>query len=95
MNKHSGKATHDLANHLKAKNTRVRKLVCWSAITLNLNKKTTVLVLITFLLKKGPGRFHGIAGNAKNNGNDIKFHKNDQTLNQTKEDIDKLHLGKI
>ena len=39
INKHSEKATHDLANHLKAKNVRVKKLICWSAITLNLNKQ--------------------------------------------------------
>ena len=32
INKHSGKATHDLTNHLKARNISVKKLVCWSAI---------------------------------------------------------------
>ena len=39
-----------------------------------------------------PGRFPGIAGNAGNHGNNSKF---DQTLNQTKRDINKLCLGKI
>ena len=39
INKYSGKATHDLINHLKAKNIRVKKMVCWSDITLNLNKQ--------------------------------------------------------
>ena len=42
-----------------------------------------------------PVRFPGIAGNAGNHGNNRKFHKSDQTLDQTKGDIDKLHLGKI
>ena len=42
-----------------------------------------------------PVRFPGIAGNAGNHGNNRKFHKSDQTLNQTKGDIDKLRLGKI
>ena len=42
-----------------------------------------------------PGRFHEIAGNARNHGNNRKFHKSDQILNQTKRDINKLCLGKI
>ena len=37
----------------------------------------------------------GTAENARNHGNNRKFHKSDQTLNQTKGDIDKLRLGKI
>ena len=36
-----------------------------------------------------------MAGNAGNHGNNIKFHRSDQTLNQTKGDINKLRLGKI
>ena len=43
----------------------------------------------------GPGRFSGIAGNSGNHGNNRKIHKSDQTLNQTKRDINKLCLGKI
>ena len=39
MNNNSGKVTHDLTNQLKGKNIRVKKLVCWSAITLRLNKQ--------------------------------------------------------
>ena len=39
INKHSGQTTHDITNPLKAKNIRAKKLVCWSAITLNLNKQ--------------------------------------------------------
>ena len=39
-----------------------------------------------------PGRFPRIAGN---HGNNRKIHKSDQTLNQTKRDINKLCLGKI
>ena len=42
-----------------------------------------------------PGRFCGIAGNAGNHGNDRKIHKRDQTLNQTKRNINKLCSGKI
>ena len=45
-------------------------------------------------LFRWPGRFPGIARNAGNHGN-IKFHKSDQTLNQTKRDIDRFCLGKI
>ena len=41
---------------------------------------------------KRPGQFPGIAGNY---GSNRKFHKSDQTLNQTKRDINKLCLGKI
>ena len=41
-----------------------------------------------------PGRFPGIAGNARNNGKDGKFHKSDQILDQTKRNINKLCLGK-
>ena len=37
----------------------------------------------------------GFPGNAENHRNSKKFHKSDQTLNQTKGDIDKLRLGKI
>ena len=50
------------------------------------------------ILKKNflrPFRFPGTAGNARNNGNNRKFHKSDQALNQTKRDINKLCLGKI
>ena len=43
----------------------------------------------------GPGRFPGIAGNAGNHGNNRKIHESDQTLNQTKRDINKLCLRKI
>ena len=39
-----------------------------------------------------PGRFPGIAGN---HGNDRKFHKSNQILNETKRYINKLCLGKI
>ena len=39
--------------------------------------------------------FPGIVGNAENHRNSREFHKSDQTLNQTKGDIDKLRLGKI
>ena len=42
-----------------------------------------------------PGRFPGITGNAGNHGNDQKFHKSHQILNQTERYIDKLCLGKI
>ena len=52
INKHSGKATHDLTNHLKAKNIRVKKLVCWSAITLNLNKQNYSVSPDYFFTKK-------------------------------------------
>ena len=44
---------------------------------------------------RGPGRFPGIAENARNHGNNERFHKSDQTLNQTKRNINKLCLGKI
>ena len=40
----------------------------------------------------GPGRFPGIAGNTGNHG---KFHKNDQMLNQTKRNTNKLCLRNI
>ena len=43
----------------------------------------------------GPGRFPGIAGHTGNHGNDGKFHKSHQILNQTKRYINKLCLGKI
>ena len=36
-----------------------------------------------------------IAGNARNHGNDEKFHKSHQILNKTKRYINKLCLGKI
>ena len=42
-----------------------------------------------------PGRFPGIAGNAGNHGNDGNFHEIHQILNQTKQNINKLCLGKI
>ena len=42
-----------------------------------------------------PGRFPGIAENVRNHGNNGRFHKSDQALNQTKRDINKLCLGKI
>ena len=35
----AGKATHDLTNCFKVKNIRVKKLVYWTAVTLNLNKQ--------------------------------------------------------
>ena len=41
------------------------------------------------------GRFPGIVENAGNHGNDGKFHKSHQILNQTKRNINKLCLGKI
>ena len=34
------------------------------------------------LLSKRPGRFPGIAGNARNHNNDGKFHKSHKILNQ-------------
>ena len=40
----------------------------------------------------GPGQFPGIAGNTGNHG---KFHKNDQMLNQTKRNTNKLCLRNI
>ena len=43
----------------------------------------------------GPGQFLGIDRNARNHGNDRKFHKSHQILNQTKRYINKLYLGKI
>ena len=43
----------------------------------------------------GLGRFSEIAGNPGNHGNDRKFHKSHQILNQTKRNIKKLCLGKI
>ena len=43
----------------------------------------------------GSGQFLGIARNARNHGNDRKFHKSHQILNQTKRYINKLYLGKI
>ena len=42
--------------------------------------------------KKRPGWFPGNAGNHENTR---KFHESDQTLYQTKRDINKLCLGKI
>ena len=48
-----------------------------------------------FGILSGPGRFPGIAINAGNHGNDRKFHKSHQILNQTKRYINKLCLGKI
>ena len=36
-----------------------------------------------------------IAGNARNHGNDEKFHKSHQILNKTKRYINKLCLGKL
>ena len=45
-------------------------------------------------MMKWPGRFLGIAGNAGNHENSGKFHKSDQTLNQTKREFNKLCLGK-
>ena len=45
--------------------------------------------------KKWPGQFPGIAGNAENHGNDGKFDKSRQLLNQTKRNTNKLCLGKI
>ena len=45
--------------------------------------------------KKWPGQFPGIAGNAENHGNDGKFDKSRQILNQTKRNTNKLCLGKI
>ena len=53
----------------------------------------TIKLLIK--LDQQPGRFPATAGNARNHGNNRKFHKGDQTLNQTKRDIEKLCLGKI
>ena len=44
------------------------------------------------MVLNGPGRF---AGNAGNHGNDEKFYKSHQILNQTKRYINKLCLGKI
>ena len=42
-----------------------------------------------------PGWFPGIAGNTRNHGNDGKFHKSQQILNQTRTYINILCLGKI
>ena len=48
----------------------------------------------TMLLGKAklnrPGRFPGIVGNAGNHGNDRKYHKSHQMLNQTKRNINEL-----
>ena len=44
---------------------------------------------------QGPGWLPGIAGNARSHGNDRKIHKRDQTLIQTKTNINKLCFGKI
>ena len=68
-----------------------RKATC-----VNLNFKREILVDI-FHQKQffyWPGRFPGIR-NAGNHGNDGKFHKSHQILNQTKRYINKLCLGKI
>ena len=46
-------------------------------------------------VQTGPGRFPGIVGNARNYGNDLKFHKSHQILSQTKRNINKLCLRKI
>ena len=40
------------------------------------------------------GRFPGISRNAENHGNNVKFHKSNQILNQNKRN-NKLHLRKI
>ena len=56
---------------------------------------TPVMNHPSHVLSKRPGRFPGIARNAGNQGNNRKIHKSDQTLNQTKRDINKLCLGKI
>ena len=45
--------------------------------------------------KKRPDWFPGIASNAGNHENTRKFHESDQTLYQTKRDINKLCLWKI
>ena len=50
---------------------------------------------IKFMEWSWPGQFARIAGNTGNHGYNRKFHKSDQTLNQTKRDINKLCLGKI
>ena len=42
-----------------------------------------------------PGWLPRIVGNAENSRKDRKFHKSDQTLNQTKTNINKLCLGKV
>ena len=52
-------------------------------------------VIYAFSLMTGPGWFPEIAGNPRNHGNDQKFHKSHQILNQTKRSIKKLCLGKI
>ena len=44
---------------------------------------------------QGPGRFPGIAGNARNHRNDGKFHESHKILNQIQRNINKLCLGKI
>ena len=46
------------------------------------NKLRTLHHEIEILFKKWPDRFHWIAGNAENHGNDGKFHESHQTLNQ-------------
>ena len=45
---------------------------------------------IKFMEWSWPGQFARIAGNTGNHGYNRKFHKSDQTLNQTKRDINKL-----
>ena len=59
---------------------------------MNLNYQMFLLLDSSY---SGPGRFPRIVGNAGNHGNNRKIHKSDQTLNQTKRDINKLCLGKI
>ena len=59
---------------------------------MNLNYQMLLLLDSSY---SGPGRLPGIAGNAGNHGNNRKIHESDQTLNQTKRDINKLCLGKI
>ena len=59
------------------------------------NSTSSTSCLIVDTIWFGPGRFPRIAGNAGNHGKDGKLHKSDQTLNQTKRNINKLCLGKI
>ena len=66
---------------------------------MHLVRTNIILKLLKTHLQKAfglrPGRFPGIAGNARNNGKDGKVNKSDQIPDQTKRNINKLCLGKI
>ena len=60
-----------------------------------MKKHSLYFVSKTFCASFRPGRFPGIAGNARNHGNNRKFNWSGQRLYQTKRYINKLCLGKI